>query len=61
VTTWAFRLYRKDEAEPFHSTYHDERGRTDEAGLSLELAVALRVATADERVDRIELVRQVSR
>jgi hypothetical protein len=61
MTRWAFRLYGDGEGEPFHSTYHDDQGRTDEAGLSLDLAVALRVATIDDRVERIELVRQVTR
>jgi hypothetical protein len=61
VTRWSFRLYREGEPDPFHATYHDDRGRTDEAGLSLDLAVAMRVATVDERVARIELVRQVIR
>jgi hypothetical protein len=60
VTRWRYNLYSGSADEPFHATYEeaDGPGQRDEAGLPLNLAVWLRIALDDERVQRIELVRQ---
>ena len=63
MSRWRFQLYAEGESEPFHSDLADLGGRDllDVAGLPIDMAVRMKVALDDERVHRIELVRQPER